>query len=163
MEFFDNKKNWGENEIKTGRSWKKEELRIKSNTDLHKLWYILLKEYNMLLTMEHECKERFELFPSPERIDKVQESMKNLEDVVRERNKAYHMLETGEIGERPVEMVQNALGLNMRYKHTEHLIPKEVNAEWRKKHNFNPRGHAVSRFLLYYREKIYNEKRKLRT
>lgn len=39
MEFFDDKKNWGENEVKTGRSWKKDELRIKSNTDLHKLWY----------------------------------------------------------------------------------------------------------------------------
>jgi large subunit ribosomal protein L47 len=38
MEFFDDKKNWGENEVKVGRSWKKEELRIKSNSDLHKLW-----------------------------------------------------------------------------------------------------------------------------
>jgi len=25
----------------------------------------------MLLTMEHECKAQFELFPNPERIDKV--------------------------------------------------------------------------------------------
>lgn len=25
----------------------------------------------MLLTMEHECKNQFELFPNPERIDKV--------------------------------------------------------------------------------------------
>lgn len=25
----------------------------------------------MLLTMEHECKSQFELFPNPERIDKV--------------------------------------------------------------------------------------------
>ena len=38
MEFFDDKKNWGENEVKVGRSWKVEELRIKSNEDLHKLW-----------------------------------------------------------------------------------------------------------------------------
>lgn len=33
--------------------------------------YILLKEKNMLLTMEEYCKENYELFPSPERIDKV--------------------------------------------------------------------------------------------
>jgi hypothetical protein len=39
MEFFDDKKNWGETAVRTGRSWKVEELRIKSNTDLHKLWY----------------------------------------------------------------------------------------------------------------------------
>jgi len=38
MEFFDDKKNWGEQNIRVGRSWRVDELRIKSNTDLHKLW-----------------------------------------------------------------------------------------------------------------------------
>lgn len=71
MQFFDDPKNWSENEVKVGRAWKLEELRIKSNKDLHQLWYILLKERNMLLTMEHECNEKMELFPSPERLDKV--------------------------------------------------------------------------------------------
>lgn len=71
MEFFDDKKNWGEHSIRHGRSWKVDELRIKSNTDLHKLWYVLLKERNMLLTMEEEAKQQCQLFPSPERIDKV--------------------------------------------------------------------------------------------
>lgn len=71
MEFFDNKENWGKNEIRSGRSWTADELRLKSNTDLHKLWYVLLKERNMLMTMEQECNLKYELFPSPERIDKV--------------------------------------------------------------------------------------------
>lgn len=31
MEFFDVKDNWSLNEVKVGRSWRKEELRIKSN------------------------------------------------------------------------------------------------------------------------------------
>ena len=38
MEFFDDKNNWGQSEVKVGRSWKQDELRIKSNSDLHKLW-----------------------------------------------------------------------------------------------------------------------------
>jgi large subunit ribosomal protein L47 len=33
--------------------------------------YILLKERNMLMTMEHEAKRECALFPNPERIDKV--------------------------------------------------------------------------------------------
>lgn len=116
MEFFDDPKNWSENEVKVGRAWNLDELRIKSNKDLHMLWYVLLKERNMLLTMEHECKEKVELFPSPERLDKVKISMRNLETVVRERNKAYHLLETGETGERPMRLVSNNLGIRYMYR-----------------------------------------------
>ncbi|KAG8262175.1 39S ribosomal protein L47, mitochondrial [Homalodisca vitripennis] len=72
--------------------------------------YVLLKERNMLMSMEHECKEAFEVFPNPERLDKVKESMHNLEEVVIERNKAYHELETGETGIRPAKTVTNQIG-----------------------------------------------------
>lgn len=115
MEFFEDKKNWNKNEVRCGRSWRLDELRIKSNSDLHKLWYVLLKEKNMLLTMEHECNEKYELFPSPERLDKVQESMQNIETVVRERNRAYHLLETGRDGERPVSHRRNRIGMTYLY------------------------------------------------
>jgi len=96
MEFFDDPKNFGATEVKSGRSWSVDELRQKSNVDLHKLWYVLLKEKNMLLTMEYNCKEECELFPSPERLDKVKDSMACLEEVVRERNECYWQLEVGE-------------------------------------------------------------------
>lgn len=42
---------------------------------------------------------------------KVKESMRNLETVVRERNRAYHTLETGSDGERPGRIKQNIFGL----------------------------------------------------
>jgi large subunit ribosomal protein L47 len=160
MEFFDAKNNWGENEVKHGRSWQLPELRIKSNTDLHKIWYILLKEKNMLLTMEHECREEHRLFPSPERLEKVKESMSNLESVVRERNTAYHKLETGEHGERPGKLVNNQLGIKFYYRSFEHVIPHWMNVKWRESHNFRFGGYAVRKFLLKYREKLWNEKRK---
>lgn len=159
-EFFDDQKNWGENEVKHGRSWSKDELRIKSSSDLHKLWFVLLKERNMLLTMEHECNEKMELFPSPERLDKVKESMTNLEDVVRERNRAYHELETGETGERPAKLVTNQFGLRHYYRMFEHVIPKYANKKWNEEHKFHYRGSAVHKFLRLYRERLYNVKRK---
>lgn len=72
MEFFDDKKNWSEmKKIKHGRPWRLDELRIKSNIDLHKLWYVLLKERNMLLTMEEFYIQNDRSMPSHERIAKV--------------------------------------------------------------------------------------------
>lgn len=60
--------------------------------------------------MELASKRENEIFPNPERLDKVKTSMDNLESVVRERNRAYHMLETGETGERPGKLTYNRLG-----------------------------------------------------
>ncbi|CAG4977251.1 unnamed protein product [Colias eurytheme] len=164
MEFFDIKKNWNETDIKVGRAWRLDELRIKSNTDLHKLWYILLKERNMLYTMEHECEEKVRLFPNPERIDKVQESMDNIETVVRERNVAYYQLETGETGERPADDVINVFGLPEKYQKQEYYIPKFMNSRWVRpylEHGYIS-SMAVKKFLRLYKEKQFNEERKAR-
>ncbi|KAB0797327.1 hypothetical protein PPYR_08321 [Photinus pyralis] len=160
MEFFDDEKNWGSSEVKTGRSWTKDDLRIKSNTDLHKLWYVLVKEKNMLLSMEHEHNEQVRLFPSPERLDKVLDSMENLEEVVRERNRAYYELETTELGEQPHKTVTGPFGLPVDYHETEHSIPKEVNAQWQKEQNVKCRPEDVKAFLLKYKEREYLENRR---
>lgn len=70
----------------------------------------------MLLTMEQAAAAQIRLFPSPERLDKVEESMENLEAVIKERNRAYFELETGETGERPTKLTKNAFGLNSCYR-----------------------------------------------
>lgn len=38
MEFFDDPKNWDKDKVRVGRSWHLDELRLKSNEELHKLW-----------------------------------------------------------------------------------------------------------------------------
>lgn len=66
----------------------------------------------MLLTMQEAYKKRCEPLPSEERIFKVTDSMKNLEEVVRERNRAYWQLEVdqNETGERPAAFRKDIFG-----------------------------------------------------
>nr|CAG4648234.1 EOG090X0DBE [Moina brachiata]SVE93255.1 EOG090X0DBE [Moina brachiata] len=104
-QFLEEPKNLNATEIKSGRSWTLSELRIKSNVDLHKLWYVLLKERNMLLTMEYNCAKACQLFASPERLDKVNESMERIVNTIQERNSAYWKLEIGE--DAPIDLKTN--------------------------------------------------------
>lgn len=53
--------------------------------------------------------------------------MQNLETVVRERNKAYHLLEVGETGERSGAEEENFLGLMEYRQFDEHTVPKYEN------------------------------------
>uniref|UniRef100_A0A023FJ27 Large ribosomal subunit protein uL29m n=1 Tax=Amblyomma cajennense TaxID=34607 RepID=A0A023FJ27_AMBCJ len=160
MEFFEPKDKWGADEIRSGKPWSRDELRIKSNSDLHKLWYVLLKEKNMLLTMEEAAKREAELFPNPERIDKVKESMENLEAVVRERNEAYFLLETGETGEQPSVPKENLYGFVVNFALKERLMPRKSNPKgyfrlWRDK--------DLDEFTRLYGEKMQKRKEFNRT
>ncbi|KGN63602.1 39S ribosomal protein L47, mitochondrial [Cucumis sativus] len=68
-----------------GRSWKASELRLKSWDDLNKLWYVLLKEKNMLMTQRQMLNAQNLKFPNPERIPKVRKSMCRIKHVLTER------------------------------------------------------------------------------
>ncbi|KAG2192697.1 hypothetical protein INT46_010588 [Mucor plumbeus] len=90
-QFFENnetlpKQNW------TGRAWKAQELRQKSFDDLHKLWYVLLKERNVLATQREEAsrlKLPKQIWTNQGRLKKCQKSMARIKFVLNERQREY--------------------------------------------------------------------------
>jgi large subunit ribosomal protein L47 len=70
-----------------GRQWTVRELRRKSFDDLHKLWWVLYKEKNMLLTEKYLCERGNLKFPQPFRYIKVKRSMKAIRVVLNERKR----------------------------------------------------------------------------
>ena len=72
---------------RTGRAWKADELRLKSHSDLHKLWYVLLKEKNKLKSDFLMCKQMGQIFYGHSDLIKVRLSMARLLTVTNERKK----------------------------------------------------------------------------
>eukprot|EP00897_Mesotaenium_endlicherianum_P006372 jgi/Mesen1/5763/ME000292S04844 len=83
-EFFDVGKKQDE-PFKTGRSWEAWELRQKSYDDLHKLWYVLLKEKNLLYSQKGMLRTANIQFPNSNRVAKVKKSMCRIKQVLTER------------------------------------------------------------------------------
>lgn len=67
--------NVGNKPVVVGGDWKAWMLREKSTDDLHKLWYVLLKERNALLTELQQCRSKNLMMPNPTRRVKVRESL----------------------------------------------------------------------------------------
>lgn len=63
--------NVGNKPVVVGGDWKAWMLREKSTDDLHKLWYVLLKERNALLTERQHCRSKNLMMPNPTRRVKV--------------------------------------------------------------------------------------------
>eukprot|EP00656_Telonema_subtile_P044614 TRINITY_DN50870_c0_g1_i1.p3 TRINITY_DN50870_c0_g1~~TRINITY_DN50870_c0_g1_i1.p3 ORF type:complete len:131 (+),score=15.81 TRINITY_DN50870_c0_g1_i1:212-604(+) len=65
-----------------GRSWKASELRKKSFEDLHTLWYVLLKERNLLESTKADMRSKGLRIPNPSRFQKVRKSMARIKLVL---------------------------------------------------------------------------------
>merc|ERR1712232_1259455 len=97
-------------QVKVGRAWSVKELRRKSYDDLHKLWYVLYKESNMLNTEKRLAVNQGVLFPQPERRKKVRDSMKAIKHVLGERKReriaqqALRIIEKKEAKNKEVEL-----------------------------------------------------------
>ncbi|XP_072245568.1 large ribosomal subunit protein uL29m [Leuresthes tenuis] len=155
-EFFDSPENWGESTVKSGAPWTAKQLRAKSNEDLHKLWYVLLKEKNMVLTLEQEAKRQRVQMPSPERIRKVERSMIRLETVVQERETALRLLQTGQEKGRPGDWRKNVFGYIYWYRFKEYAIPWYMNTRYKRKKFYTPpfvQPHIRLRIEKYIRDR----------
>lgn len=79
----------GAGATRTGRAWRSTELRLKSYDDLHKLWFILLKERNVLLTEKEWCRSNGRHWVNGNsNIYKVKRSMARIKGVIGERARA---------------------------------------------------------------------------
>ncbi|CEG66867.1 Putative MRP-L47-domain-containing protein [Rhizopus microsporus] len=93
-QFFENNQTLPK-QVWTGRSWKAKELRQKSFEDLHKLWYVLLKERNLLATQKHEANRLNlpkQIWTNEGRMRKCQKSMARIKCVLYERQREYEKL-----------------------------------------------------------------------
>ncbi|TNN69093.1 39S ribosomal protein L47, mitochondrial [Liparis tanakae] len=155
-EFFDLPENWGQANVKSGAPWTAKQLRTKGSEDLHKLWYVLLKEKNLLVTLEQEAKRQRVQMPSPERIRKIERSMIRLETVVKERETALRLLQTGQEKGRPGDWRRNKFGYVYWYRFKEYAIPWYMNRKYKRKSFFTPKfvqPHIRLRIEKHLREK----------
>jgi len=96
--------------------------------------------------------------PSPERQDKLEESMSNIEEVVRERNSAVLLLETGESGERPSKYITSPIGFRMKKVMDEHIVPPKMNKK-KKEYELPYLDEDAYMFQKYWKEKLWMDKR----
>lgn len=93
LEFIDSH-GTGAGAARNGRSWRTSELRLKSYEDLHRIWFLLLKERNMLLTEKAWCKTNRHHWENGEsNLYKVKRSMARVKGVVGERIRAHRYLQ----------------------------------------------------------------------
>lgn len=72
-----------------GRAWSSDELRCKSFEDLHRLWFVLMREVNLLATQRAEARRNEQRWVSLGRHQKCRLSMARLKGVLVERSNLY--------------------------------------------------------------------------
>mmetsp|Transcript_3972 Transcript_3972/g.4586 ORF Transcript_3972/g.4586 Transcript_3972/m.4586 type:complete len:119 (-) Transcript_3972:307-663(-) len=93
QEFWRNPEIAGSTKVQTGRAWEARELRRKSFEDLHKLWYVCLKERNLLESERLAARASHRKWPKPGRLVKVKKTMARIKTVVNERSREYKALQ----------------------------------------------------------------------
>eukprot|EP00887_Chlorella_sp_A99_P002929 scaffold24.g2929.t1 len=84
-ELIPQKQKEGDQPPTIGRAWEAAELRQKSWDDLHKLWFVLLKERARLQSEKLMAKSTKVAMSNPQRLTKVRRSMNRIKQVLSER------------------------------------------------------------------------------
>lgn len=113
----------------SGRSWIASELRRKSFKDLHTLWYVLLRERNILATQKEEARRlgirSTESLAASVRDRLCRKSMARLKYVINERRVVYEkILDTGEGSKK--EIPKKITDPFYRVKSRRRALPREV-------------------------------------
>ncbi|KAI8324941.1 MRP-L47-domain-containing protein, partial [Martensiomyces pterosporus] len=93
-EFFEKGQRLPKSRDQTGRAWSASELRQKSWEDLQKLWYVILKERNILASQTEETKRLgipSQFFSNKSRTIKCKKSMARIKTVLNERRLAWEV------------------------------------------------------------------------
>ncbi|XP_005675341.1 PREDICTED: 39S ribosomal protein L47, mitochondrial isoform X2 [Capra hircus] len=90
----------------------------------------------MLLTLEQEAKRQRLPMPSPERLEKVVDSMDALDKVVQEREDALRLLQTGQEKPRPGAWRRDIFGRIIWHKFKQWPIPWYLNKRYNRKRFF---------------------------
>ncbi|KAF7314452.1 hypothetical protein MKEN_00918000 [Mycena kentingensis (nom. inval.)] len=145
------------NERFDGREWRPSELRLKSFKDLHTLWYVLLRERNLLATQRDEMRRMglWGLSQPPFRVNrtnaaKCRKSMARIKQIMNERRLAYEG--AVELAEAQKEGATNAAILAAR--------AKEENAERHRQHMEDLRTGAVKKSTVTARAGVKVRARK---
>lgn len=148
--------------VSPGRAWRASDLRLKSHEDLHKLWFVLLKERNLLLS------ERLRLPTTecmrlliPHRLKKVRKSMGAIKQVMGERSREYKefllLQKVNELREKGQEVPPEYLAYEKQL-----LPPKELTEEQKEARRlFNARSRLVRHWKRKDLKRKQREARKL--
>jgi hypothetical protein len=83
--FTENIREFKDVKLQSGRAWRPDELRLKSNEDLHKLWYVCLRELNVIES-DNQFKVQHSSSKGPQdRKKKMKQSMARILTIIRER------------------------------------------------------------------------------
>ncbi|KAL4258227.1 Large ribosomal subunit protein uL29m [Pleurotus pulmonarius] len=129
----------GEALFPSGRAWKASELRLKSFQDLHTLWYIVLRERNLLATQKEEARrmgiQNPSAWGSTKKATLCRKTMARIKYVLNERRLAY---------EGAVKLVEAEAEEVSALKEDEKVLKHQLQ-EWRKGRSLRKAARRLSR------------------